>query len=99
MVARQLAHIDFLEATIAAVSGEIAARLQPADDLVARLDTIPGIGRYVAEVLLAEIGADMSRFPSAGHLASWAGMYPGSHESAGKQHGGKTRKGNAWLRA
>ena len=94
MVARQLAHIDFLEATIAAVSGEIAARLQPADDLVARLDTIPGIGRYVAE-----IGTDMRRFPTAGHLASWAGMCPGSHESAGTQQGGRTRKGNAWLRA
>jgi transposase len=99
MVARQLAHIDFLEATIAAVSAEIAARLQPADDLVDRLDTIPGIGRYVAEALLAEIGTDMRRFPTAGHLASWAGMCPGSNESAGTQRGGRTRKGNAWLRA
>jgi transposase len=99
MVAQQLAHIDFLDATIAAVSAEIAMRLQSVDDLVERLDTIPGIGRYVAEALLAEIGTDMSRFPSAGHLASWAGMCPGSHESAGKQHGGRTRKGNVWLRA
>ena len=85
MVAQQLAHIDFLEATIAAVSAEIAARLQPAGDLVDRLDTIPGIGRYVAEALLAEIGTDMCRFPTAGHLASWAGMCPGSNESAGMQ--------------
>jgi transposase len=99
MVAQQLAHVDFLDATIATVSAEIGARLQPMDDLVERLDTIPGIGRYVAEALLAEIGTDMGRFPTAGHLASWAGMCPGSHESAGKQHGGKTRKGNAWLRA
>jgi transposase len=99
MVAQQLAHVDFLDATIATVSAEIGARLQPVDDLVGRLDTIPGIGRYVAESLLAEIGTDMSRFPTAGHLASWAGMCPGSNESAGKQHGGKTRKGNAWLRA
>jgi transposase len=99
MVAQQLAHIDFLDATIAAVSGEIATRLHPVADLVERLDTIPGIGRYVAEALLAEIGTDMSRFPTAGHLASWAGMCPGSHESAGKQRSGRTRKGNAWLRA
>jgi transposase len=99
MVAQQLAHVDFLDAAIAQVSAEIGTRLQPVDDLVARLDTIPGIGRYVAEALLAEIGTDMRRFPTAGHLASWAGMCPGSHESAGKQHGGRTRKGNAWLRA
>ncbi|MHB8645477.1 MAG: IS110 family RNA-guided transposase [Thermomicrobiales bacterium] len=99
MVARQLAHIDFLDATITQVSAEIAARLQPVDDLVERLDTIPGIGRYVAEALIAEIGTEMSRFPTAGHLASWAGMCPGSHESAGKQQGGRTRKGNVWLRA
>jgi transposase len=99
MVAQQLAHVDYLDAMIATISAEIGARLQPADDLIARLDTIPGIGRYVAEALLAEIGTDMSRFPTPGHLASWAGMCPGSHESAGKQRGGKTRKGNAWLRA
>lgn len=99
MVAQQLAHVDFLDAAIAAVSAEIGARLQPVDEVVARLDTIPGIGRYVAEALIAEIGTDMSRFPTAGHLASWAGMCPGSHASAGKQQSGKTRKGNAWLRA
>lgn len=99
MVAQQLAHVDFLDATIAEVSAEIERRLQSVDDLVTRLDTIPGIGRYVAEALIAEIGTDMRRFPSAGHLASWAGMCPGSHESAGKQHGGRTRKGNVWLRA
>ena len=104
MVAQQLAHIDFLNATIAAVSAEITTRLHPVDDLVDRLDTIPGIGRYVAEALLADAaqrapGTDMRRFPTAGHLASWAGMCPGSNESAGTQRGGRTRKGNAWLRA
>ena len=63
-----------------------------------RLETIPGIGRRTAEVLAAEIGLDMSHFPTAGHLASWAGMCPGNHESAGKRKTGKTRKGSKWLR-
>src|SRR5262249_9097657 len=62
------------------------------------LDTIPGVSRRVAEVLLAEVGHDLRRFPSAAHLASWAGMCPGNHESAGKRLGGRTRKGNRWLR-
>lgn len=99
LVAQQLAHIDFLDAAIAQVSAEIAARVRPVEPAIARLDTIPGIGRYVAEALVAEIGTDMSRFPSARHLASWAGMCPGNHESAGKRHSGKTRKGSPWLRA
>src|SRR5664280_3059467 len=63
------------------------------------LDTIPGVNRRTAEVLLAEIGPDMSRFSSSGHLASWAGMCPGNNESAGKRFSGKTRKGSKWLRA
>ena len=66
---------------------------------IGRLDTIPGVGRYVAEALVAEIGTDMSRFPSANHLASWAGMCPGNNESAGKRRSGKTRKGSPWLRS
>jgi transposase len=98
LVARQLAHIDFLEEQIAQVSAEIAERLRPFDDLIERLDGIPGIGRWTAEVLLAEIGPDMTRFPSAKHLASWAGMCPGSHESGGKRSSGATRKGSPWLR-
>ena len=73
--------------------------MRPLDEAIALLDTIPGIGRHVAEALLAELGADLSRFPTAQHLASWAGMCPGNHESAGKRKGGRTRKGNPWLRA
>ena len=69
-----------------------------ADDPVARLDTIPGVGRRVAEAILAEIGTDLGRFPTAGHLASWAGLCPGHNESAGKRRSGKTRKGSPWLR-
>jgi transposase len=98
MVAQQLAHVDFLDEAIARLSEEIAERLRPLDAALEQLDTIPGVGRYVAEALLAEIGADVSRFPTAGHLASWAGMCPGSDESAGKRRSGRTRKGNPWLR-
>ncbi len=99
LIAQHLAHLDFLEEHLAQVSAEIADRLRPVKKILARLDTIPGIGQYVAEALVAEIGTDMTRFPSAAHLASWAGMCPGNDESAGKRRSGKTRKGNPWLRA
>jgi transposase len=98
MLTEHLAHIDFLETAIARVSAEIADRLRPVTETVERLDTIPGIGQYLAEALIAEIGTDMSRFPTAAHLASWAGMCPGNHESAGKRRSGRTRKGSPWLR-
>jgi transposase len=68
------------------------------EEAVALLDTIPGVNRRMAEVLLAEIGAEMSRFPSAAHLASWAKVAPGNHESAGKRSSGATGHGNRWLR-
>jgi transposase len=99
LVAQQLAHLDYLEEAIARVSAEIAERLRPFEDALTRLQTIPGVGRRGAEILLAEIGTDMSRFPTAAHLASWAGMAPGNHESAGKRRSGKTRKGSPYLRA
>lgn len=98
MVAQHLSHIDYLDAQIDDVSTEIAARMRPFEAQVAILDSIPGIGRWSAEVILAEIGPDMGRFPTAGHLASWAGMCPGHHESAGRRRSGKTRKGSPWLR-
>jgi transposase len=94
-----LAHLDHLEATIAALSDRIAAALRPLANAIQRLDTIPGIKERTAEVLIAEIGVDMTRFPSDRHLASWVGICPGNHESAGKRKTGKTRKGNVWLRA
>jgi transposase len=99
LLARQLAHIDFLDASIAEVSAEIAGRLRPCEAKLERLATIPGVGRRTAELLVAEIGTDMSRFPTSGHLASWAGMCPGNDESAGKRRSGKTRKGSPWLRS
>ena len=99
MVARHLAHIDFLDEEIAAVGERVAERLRPFEELLARLDAVPGIGRWTAEVIVAEVGTDMGRFPTAGHLASWAGMCPGNHQSAGKRKSGKTRPGSPWLRA
>ena len=99
LLARQLAHLDSLDELIDELNAEVEQRLRPFDDAVDRLDTIPGVGRRVAEVLVAEIGLDMTRFPTAAHLASWAGMCPGNNESAGKRKSGKTRKGDAWLRA
>jgi transposase len=66
--------------------------------VVERLKTIPGVQQRTAEVIVSEIGVDMSRFPTAGRLASWAGMCPGNNESAGKRKSGKTRKGSKWLR-
>jgi transposase len=94
-----LAHIDFLDAAIAQVSAEVADRLRPVEEALDRLDAVPGIGRPGAEALIAEIGTDMTRFPTAEHLASWAGMCPGNNESAGKRRSGRTRKGSPWLRA
>jgi transposase len=99
LLARQLAHIDVLDAQIARLDAEVAARLRPFEAELARLDGIPGIGRRTAEVVLAEIGTDLRRFPTAQHLASWAGMAPGNKQSAGKRLSGRTRKGNRWLRA
>ncbi len=98
LLALHLEHVDFLDEQIDHLSDEIAVRLRPVEATLDRLDTIPGVGRRTAEVLAAEVGLDMGRFPSARHLASWAGMCPGSYESAGKRHGGKTRKGDRWLR-
>jgi transposase len=99
LIAQQLAHIDFLEETIEQLSAEIAERMRPLEEALERLETIPGVGRRTAEAILAEIGADMSRFPTAGQLASWAGMCPGNNHSGGKRRGGKTSKGDLWLRA
>jgi transposase len=98
LLAQQLAHIDFLDASLERVSTEIAERVRPFEAEVARLQSIPGVGRRTAEVLVAEIGVDLTRFPTARHLASWAGLCPGNDESAGKRRSGRTRKGSPWLR-
>lgn len=98
LLAEHLKHISELQDAIDRLSAEIAERLQPYEEPLQRLEAIPGIKRRLAEIILAEIGPDMGRFPSAQHLASWAGMCPGNHESGGKRLSGKTRKGSQWLR-
>jgi transposase len=93
-----LTHIDQLSAAIRALDDEVDREMVPFAAERDRLDTIPGVSKRAAEVLIAELGVDMSRFPTPGHLASWAGMCPGNNESAGKHHSGRTRRGDPWLR-
>ena len=98
LVGQLLGHLDYLDEAISAVSAEVEERLAPFAEDLARLDTIPGINQRTAEVVIAELGVDMSVFPSEHHLASWAGLCPGNNESAGKHKSGRARKGNRWLR-
>jgi transposase len=98
LVGHILAHIDYLDETIATLSARIEEVVAPFSEQVEGLDTIPGVDRRTAEVIIAEIGVDMAQFPSAGHLASWAGVCPGNNESAGKRKTGKSRPGPKWLR-
>jgi transposase len=92
-----LAHLDFLDEQVERLSDAIAEQLAPFAPAVELLRTIPGIETRTAQVIVAEIGTDMSVFPSAGHLASWAGQCPGNHQSAGQRRSGRTRKGSKWL--
>jgi transposase len=98
LLTHRLAHIDYLDERIDAISEQIAAAIQPFREQVDRLEAMPGVNRRTAEVLIAEVGVDMTVFPSPRQLASWAGVCPGNHESAGKRRSGRTRKGNRWLR-
>ena len=99
MIAQQLVHIDTLDEIIARVSVEIAERVHPFAQEIAQLDSITGVGQRTAEAVVAEVGVDMTRFPTSDHLTAWAGLAPGNNESAGKRRSGKTRKGSPWLRA
>jgi len=94
----QLEHIRFLDKQIERLNREVEERMRPFDQAVEAIDEIPGIGRRIAEEVLAETGTNMDQFPSAGHLASWAGLCPGNNESAGKRKSGRTRHGNPHLR-
>jgi transposase len=98
MIRMHLTHIDQLGTAIDALDAEVDRVIAPFVDQVRRLMTIPGVGKRTAEVVIAEIGVDMTRFPTAAHLASWAGLCPGNHESAGKRRSGRARKGNGALR-
>ncbi len=99
IIGRILAHIDYLDESIAELSQLIEQQIAQFAPAVELLCTIPGIQRRTAEVIIAETGGDMSAFPTAKHLASWAGICPGNDESAGKRRSGRTRKGSKWLRA
>ncbi len=98
MLQSHLRHLDFLDQEIATLDEEIERRMRPFEEELQRLDEIPGVGRRAGQQLLAEIGTDMGRFPTAAHLASWAKVCPGNNESAGKRKSGRTGKGNSWLR-
>ena len=98
LVTEMLAKIDYLEEVLERLTAEIDRLLAPFEIALANLMTIPGVARTTAAMLIAETTGDMSRFPSAAHLCSWAGMCPGQDESAGKRRSGKTRKGNRALR-
>ena len=94
-----LTQIDFLQGQIDSLSADIDQLLRPYESLIERLMQITGIGRLAASAILAELGTDMSRFPSAKHLASWAGVAPGNKQSGGKRLKAHANKGNTHLRA
>ena len=98
LIGQMLGQIDFLDETIQTLSARVEELTRPFSREIELLDTIPGVDKRAAEMILAEIGPDMSRFPTEAHLASWGGMCPGQRESAGKKHSAATRKGSKWLR-
>jgi transposase len=97
MIRLVLDHTAYLEAAIADLDAQVDRVTAPFADARDHLDSITGVGKRAAEVIIAEIGADMSVFPTAGHLASWAGMAPGNNITGGKRRSGKTTNGNVWL--
>ena len=99
LVRELLAHIDYLTATEKRLDARAEELIVPFVEARELLVTIPGIARVNAEIVISEIGVDMSQFPSAQHLAAWAGLCPGNNESAGKRRTGKTRKGDPWLQS
>src|SRR6266851_8212430 len=92
LVAEVLSHLDYLDESIERLSAAIDTAIAPFAEARDRLTTIPGVDRRVAEAIIGEIGVDMSAFATAAHLASWAGMFPGQHQSAGKNKHGASRQ-------
>jgi len=99
LIAQIVDHIDDMTKRIANMDDLIKGYMEKYESAIAAVDELPGIARRSAEVIIAEIGTDMSRFPSAAHLCSWAGVCPGNHKSAGKRSHGKTTKGNKALKS
>lgn len=98
LISHLLAHLDYLDEALEGLTAQIEDALTPFASDAARLDAIPGVGPRTAEILIAELGVDMRQFPTARHVAKWAGLCPGTHESAGKRRAVRTGKGNRWLR-
>jgi transposase len=99
LLTRILAHIDFLETSLAQLETEVEAYLAPFEEAMVLIQSIVGIGETAAAAIIAEIGTDMSRFPSEKHIASWAGVCPGNKQSGGKRLSSHVTKGNTYLRA
>ena len=99
LLGEQLRKVTELDEAIARLDAQIAQLCLPFARALALLDQIPGINQRVAQVIVAEVGLDLSRFPDPARLAAWTGVCPGNYESAGKRQSGKARKGNRWLRA
>ncbi len=98
LVCRQvIEHIDFLDRSIEALTADITERICPFESAITILCSIPGVSRITAEVMVAEMGVDMTRFPTPGQLCAWAGVVPASYESAGKRKPAGTRQGSTWL--
>ena len=98
MLRQLMDHLDYLDRQVGVFEQRIEELMRPLAEQIQRLETIPGVGRLTAQNVLAEIGPDMSRFPTDQHLASWAAMCPGNRQSAGKRQSGHTNHGNPWLR-
>ena len=98
VLAETVSHIEELEARMRRFEGQLLNGLAPWQSLLVLLQTVPGIDQIGAALLLVEVGTEMAAFGSAERLASWVGICPGNHESAGKRQSGKTRRGNAWVR-
>jgi transposase len=99
MISSHLRVLDAITLELEELDREVATRMRPDEETIERLDSIPGVGRRSAEEILAETGTDMSQFPTAAHLASWAKVSPGNNESAGKRQSGRTGRGNPWIKA